>query len=179
MYEELGFMKGCVKKEDNVNVVENDAVWSTKKAQTRGTKKRAVAVAQKQNEFYYYSGFGPSWGKKRGGLEDKCTTFNARVTTTSIDTSSSRSKSRNKSSVCETSDDVGDLDVEEEDEKRVELDTSMMQAVWSCKLTPEMSESEDSDCVEDDDQGNEKEKERNVKKRGRKPIKARSLKSLM
>ncbi|KAJ9563505.1 hypothetical protein OSB04_008665 [Centaurea solstitialis] len=35
----------------------------------RRAKKRAVAVTSNRNEFYYYSGFGPSWGKKRGRWE--------------------------------------------------------------------------------------------------------------
>ncbi|KAI3796540.1 hypothetical protein L1987_39215 [Smallanthus sonchifolius] len=168
--DKLGFLKGCV-KEDNVIDLQNDAVWATnKKAQpvskSRGTKKRAVAITPKQNEFYYYSGFGPSWGRKRGGSGNKCTTFNAHhtiVTTNSGD------------SVYESSGGVGDMDVEE-DVKRVEPDTTtLMKTVWSCQVIPEK---EDFDYVGEEEK-NGKEKGKTVKKRGRKPIKARSLKSLM
>ncbi|KAL3722218.1 hypothetical protein ACJRO7_034569 [Eucalyptus globulus] len=33
--------------------------------QPRGAKNSSSSVAAKSNQFYYYSGFGPSWGKKR------------------------------------------------------------------------------------------------------------------
>ncbi|MFS8027055.1 hypothetical protein Hanom_Chr16g01494131 [Helianthus anomalus] len=155
--DKLGFMKGCVKQEDSFVDIQNDAVCADKKkAQTVskscGNKKRAVNTS-KQNEFYYYSGFGPSWGKKRG-----CTTFNAcgtNVTTSSND---------------------GDMDVDvDEGEKRVGHDTTTMKTVWSCQVVPG---EEDFDHVEQEND-KEKDKEKIVKKRGRKPIKARSLKSLM
>ncbi|KAL8227918.1 hypothetical protein R6Q57_015502 [Mikania cordata] len=163
--DKLGFMR-----EDDVNDLQNDAVWATnKKAQpvskSRGTKKRAVGITSKQNEFYYYSGFGPSWGKKRGEFGEKCTTFNACgtiVTTNSM------------SSMYETSDD-GNMDVEE-DKKGLVPDTTTMKTVWSCEVPPEK---EDFDCMEEDEPDDVKQKEKTVKKRGRKPIKARSLKSLM
>ncbi|KAJ0682647.1 hypothetical protein HanPI659440_Chr16g0649751 [Helianthus annuus] len=155
--DKLGFMKGCVKQEDSFVDIQNDAVCADKKkAQTVpkscSSKKRAVNTS-KQNEFYYYSGFGPSWGKKRG-----CTTFNAcgtHVTTSSND---------------------GDMDMDvDEGKTRVGPDTTTMKTVWSCQVVPG---EEDFDYVEQVND-KEKDKEKTVKKRGRKPIKARSLKSLM
>ncbi|XP_076907793.1 uncharacterized protein LOC143564382 [Bidens hawaiensis] len=160
--EKLGFMS----EEDNCGVdKQNDVVWSTsKKAQSfvpksRGNKKRAVAVTSKQNEFYYYySGFGPSWGKKRGG--NRCTSFNACSTTIGVG----------------GVDDVDmDMDMDMDmvkGEKWGEPDTTAMRTVWSCQEGPGVDFFAD---VEED----EKHKEKAVKKRGRKPIKERSLKSLM
>ncbi|KAK9051447.1 hypothetical protein SSX86_028074 [Deinandra increscens subsp. villosa] len=161
--DELGFM--C---EGNLIDRQNDAVWSTqKKAQcassksrdSRGTKKRAAAVTPKQNEFYYYSGFGPSWGKKRGGLGEKCTTFNACDTTTT------------SSSVYES-----DVDVEEDHKRAEPVPTMMLQTTWSGHVMPGKK---DFDFVEQDERDDGIKIEKTVKKRGRKPMKARSLKSLM
>lgn len=99
--------------------------------ETRGrprSKKRAAPSLSNPNEFYYYSGFGPWWGKKRGEV----------------------SKNMNE----ELNMPKNDL----EDDK-------------------EASSFED-DCLDEDE--DEEEKNENIgKKRGRKPIKARSLKSLM
>ncbi|XP_076950294.1 uncharacterized protein LOC143623224 [Bidens hawaiensis] len=161
--EKLGF----VSEEDNCVVdKQNDVVWSTsKKAQSsvtksRGNKKRAVAVTSKQNEFYYYSGFGPSWGKKRGG--NKCTSFNACSTTSGVDDMVHMDMDLDMDM---------DMDVVK-DEKWGEPDLTAIRTVWSCREGPGVDFFDD---VEED----EKQKEKAVKKRGRRPIKERSLKSLM
>ncbi|KAI3719466.1 hypothetical protein L6452_20365 [Arctium lappa] len=163
---------GDVMCEDHLFDLQNDAVWATGKksppvsrstagSRPRRAKKRVVAITSNPNEFYYYSGFGPSWGKKRGPVGNKCTTSNACDTVTA-----------NGGNVCETSGVDGDMGVEEV-EKRVEPDTTMMKESWSCEVGPTK---EDLDYMDEEE---DVEKGKTVKKRGRKPIKARSLKSLM
>ncbi|KAJ9563504.1 hypothetical protein OSB04_008664 [Centaurea solstitialis] len=158
---------------------QNESVWGTDKkkppspvsrstagpvgSRPRRAKKRAVAVTSNRNEFYYYSGFGPSWGKKRGPVGDKCTALNA-CDDTGI---------ANGGNVCQTSGVDGDAGVEEE-ENAQQPDTAMMTESWSCEAGPTK---EDLDYM--DEEENDGEKGKVVKKRGRKPIKARSLKSLM
>ncbi|XP_024987943.1 uncharacterized protein LOC112522859 [Cynara cardunculus var. scolymus] len=163
---------GNIMCEDHLFDLQNEAVWTTNKksppvsrsttgsagSRPRRVKKRAAAITSNPNEFYYYSGFGPSWGKKRGPVGNKCTTFNACDVVTT-----------NGSNDCETSGVDGDVGVEEE-EKWVEPDTTMIKELsWSCEAGPTK---EDVDYM-DEEEG------KVVKKRGRKPIKARSLKSLM
>lgn len=81
-------MKGDEEIVKNDNILcedQNDDIWKTSKVALKPvcgscrTKKRAVAMTSKQNDYYYYTGFGPSysWGKKRGELGNKGTTFNA------------------------------------------------------------------------------------------------------
>ncbi|KAH7849630.1 hypothetical protein Vadar_020630 [Vaccinium darrowii] len=92
-------------------------------------------------EFYYYSGFGPRWGKKRGVR------------------------------------DVPKSDSVEEEEE--EIVREIVPQHSSLSSSSSEIDSEEFDYIEDDDD-EDKEDKRNVKKRrGRKPIKARSLKSLM
>ncbi|KAL2487904.1 uncharacterized protein Fot_41196 [Forsythia ovata] len=100
----------------------------------RPRAKKAASTSSKSNpyEFYYYSGFGPRWGKKRG--------------------------ENNRSS---SSQDVP---------KNVEQEREMAQSAFS-QIDNEESEVEYEE--EDEDNGE------SGRKRARKPIKARSLKSLM
>ncbi|KZV37766.1 hypothetical protein F511_31148 [Dorcoceras hygrometricum] len=88
-------------------------------------KKRATQSLSNPYVFYYYSGFGPRWGRKRGG----------------------------------------------EVSKNIDRELNMhKEASSSCYFEDEEIEGVDED---------EKKKQEIGKKRGRKPIKARSLKSLM
>ncbi|KAI3681789.1 hypothetical protein L6452_36594 [Arctium lappa] len=128
----------------HVNELRDQAVWTSKKSRAvnassrpRQNNKRASTSPY---EFYYYTGFGPSWGKKRGSTATTSNTYNEMI-----------------------SDD--DMDIRKEMEKRFEPDVS--------EIGPTKME-----LTYDDD--NKKGKSGIIgKKRGRKPIKARSLKSLM
>ncbi|XP_073302718.1 uncharacterized protein [Primulina huaijiensis] len=105
--------------------------------ETRGrgrprSKKRSAPSLSNPNEFYYYSGFGPRWGKKRGEV----------------------SKNMNEEL------NMPNNDLEDHDQAASSL----------CDV-------EDDRLDEDDDE--EEKNEEIGKKRARKPIKARSLKSLM
>ncbi|XP_073049061.1 uncharacterized protein [Primulina eburnea] len=102
--------------------------------ETRGrprSKKRVAPSLSNPNEFYYYSGFGPWWGKKRGEVSKK---INEELNMPKNDPENDQEAS----SLCDIGDDHLDKDGDEE-EKNEEIG----------------------------------------KKRARKPIKARSLKSLM
>ncbi|KAI3741322.1 hypothetical protein L1987_58994 [Smallanthus sonchifolius] len=149
--EEIKFSKRDEKGWECGSVVKNgnQAVWTTKKkpgpAQARRAKKRPTS---NPHEFYYYSGFGPSWGKKRG------------TTTTSVGSNSNTGH--------QTSSINSDMDVQEETRNRFKPDTSKVGL----------------DYLDDHDEDEEDDREIGKveiigKKRGRKPIKERSLKSLM
>ncbi|XP_047937889.1 protein virilizer homolog [Salvia hispanica] len=101
--------------------------------------KRAPAAASSSNphEFYYYSGFGPRWGKRRG----------EEIT---------RNAETEEAAISYTGDEEFDFfaDYEDEDE-------------------------EEEDGEEEEEERRENGKEKKKKKRVRKPIKARSLKSLL
>ncbi|MFS7932397.1 putative transcription factor interactor and regulator C3H-WRC/GRF family [Helianthus anomalus] len=164
MSDEKGWQCGSVVKNGNtmcdhhITKLQDQAVWTTKKksgpgsgvatgARPRRPKKRPTTDP---HEFYYYSGFGPSWGKKRGST---CTTLNVDNKAASVASNS------NTSSIS------GDMDVQEEMGKRFEPDTSKVEPVALDNYL--------------DDEDEEIEKVFIGKKRGRKPIKERSLKSLM
>lgn len=99
----------------------------------RGSK-LASTTAVNPSEFYYYSGFGPLWGKKRGGKELKNSETKKDAVITTAESSSSY------------------------------VDNGVIHLV----------EFDD----DDEDDYNEEEDEEGTKRK-RKPIKARSLKSLM
>ncbi|KAL2236407.1 UNVERIFIED_CONTAM: hypothetical protein Sindi_0832400 [Sesamum indicum] len=106
--------------------------------QRRPRPKRASASSSSNpHEFYYYSGFGPRWGRKRGEASKKAGT---------------------------------------DASKNIEIESDLNSAVLS-----RFQEDDDTDYVEDEEEENEDEDHGNSsrKKRARKPIKARSLKSLM
>ncbi|KAK9076398.1 hypothetical protein SSX86_004732 [Deinandra increscens subsp. villosa] len=142
----------------HIKKMQNDhAVWSTKKksqpvrepvAETRArrTKKRASTSPY---EFYYYSGFGPSWGKKRGAAGSSFSSaYNEPAEVAFDDDEIKKTGSTN-----------GYTAVRKEEGTRFEPETS-----------------EVGPAHEDDD---DNKKVKTGKKRGRKPMKARSLKSLM
>lgn len=181
--DDLGFMKedeGIVKCSNNTacNIMcedhlvdpQEDAIWlnDNKKARlvskstTSHTKKWVVAKTSNPNEFYYYSGFGPSWGKKRGELGSKGTTSNAR----DADFTSNSNIYEAIGGVC----DVGNVD---EEQKRVEPDTTMKGISCSGEVLPKRR---DLDYI---DEKQDNKKQRKVAKKRRKPIKERLLKSLM
>ncbi|GKU88044.1 hypothetical protein SLEP1_g2354 [Rubroshorea leprosula] len=105
--------------------------------------KRGSTSASNPYEFYYYSGFGPSWGKRRGerggGEASKNGTKEAENNSNEIVTTQKNSRTSSFSS---------------------QID----------------DDNEEFDFIDDED---EEEYEVNGRKRMRKPVKARSLKSLM
>ncbi|XP_076906802.1 uncharacterized protein LOC143563047 [Bidens hawaiensis] len=146
--DEKGWQCGRMVKNDEtmcvhhvIDHLQNHAVWTTKKeprpvheskagSRSRQTKKRASTSPY---EFYYYSGFGPTWGKKRG------TTAGSGVS---------------------------NMDYNEP--AKVAFDDNKIK---------ETSVINDGMGICDDE--DDKERGKTGKKRGRKPMKARSLKSLM
>lgn len=93
------------------------------------------------NEYYYYSGFGPLWGKKRGGSKPE----------------SNRNDLKTESPPSYSS----QIDSPDDSDKKFEQEYQ------------HDDDEEDDDIVDEEDNGE------GAKKRSRKPIKARSLKSLM
>lgn len=108
----------------------------------------AAATSSNPNEFYYYSGFGPSWSKRRGDRNN--------------------GRGENNSAVAES----------ENVMKAQSTPASDVNAAQSVEIENNIEDDEfdyvdndeDEDANDDDDSG---------KKRMRKPVKARSLKSLM
>ncbi|GMI85914.1 MATERNAL EFFECT EMBRYO ARREST 46, EMBRYO SAC DEVELOPMENT ARREST 8 [Hibiscus trionum] len=108
---------------------------------SRRASGKGPSSASNPYEFYYYSGFGPSWGKKRRG--------------------GGKVKGINKNHM---------------EPKEVEINGSVITAQNNSALSysSQIDDNEEFDYV---DEGEEEED--SGKKRMRKPIKARSLKSLM
>ncbi|KAL3644988.1 hypothetical protein CASFOL_010168 [Castilleja foliolosa] len=107
----------------------------------RPARTKKASISSNPHEFYYYSGFGPRWGKRRG---EACNNTNA-TTDTATNSNNSGSSSKNVELEDEMSDDESDFDEYEEEE--------------------EINNRDDNNNI--------------GKKRVRKPIKERSLKSLM
>lgn len=132
----------------------------------RPRPKKPSTLSSNPNEYYYYSGFGPRWGKKRGP---------AAATKAEPYTSSGGSEaSRN---------DV-ELVVEPNTPQTNHNNASAAEENFPFPRSSRM-DIEGFDYIEDDDDDDEEEVEEDdeigqtEKKRARKPIKARSLKSLM
>lgn len=123
----------------------------SRRSRGKATKKLGSSSNSNPYEFYYYSGFGPCWGKRRGGGDRDSGNKNSREgrevgDCTIIDTLAPQNTTPSSSSSPiednhQEFDYVDEYDDEEEDD-----------------------DDEDGDCG---------------KKRMRKPVKARSLKSLM
>ncbi|KHN26945.1 hypothetical protein glysoja_031022 [Glycine soja] len=110
-------------------------------------------------EFYYYSGFGPLWGKRRGDRNGGEGSKNSSVGV-------------ENSTMVESKNGVGGAD------------DGINDNVASVEVGPSVSEMEHEgiiDYVDDDEEeeGEEEGVDDSGKKRMRKPVKARSLKSLM
>ncbi|XP_059637685.1 uncharacterized protein LOC132279665 [Cornus florida] len=110
---------------------------SEKGAAIRRRPRTKKASVSNPHEFYYYSGFGPRWGKKRGNTVE--------VANVSSDT-------------------------------KLVVEPEITTASSSHQIDDEVFDY----IEEDDDDDDDEDENRGIgKKRGRKPIKARSLKSLM
>ncbi|KAL1213595.1 hypothetical protein V5N11_000666 [Cardamine amara subsp. amara] len=139
-----------------------------KRGRPRGTGKKLAPVSTPATtnpyEFYYYSGFGPLWGRKRGGDsgEDNKIVMGG-------DEKSNENNMNKKSKSSSSSD--------EDDGKTM--------AFGSGSSSFDYVEEDYNEVVdEESDRGRKKKKEKMIMmkktiKRGRKPVKERSLKSLM
>ncbi|GMI98418.1 MATERNAL EFFECT EMBRYO ARREST 46, EMBRYO SAC DEVELOPMENT ARREST 8 [Hibiscus trionum] len=132
------------RRHDNGNNPSSNA--GNRRGRARAAKKGSAA-ASNPYEFYYYSGFGPSWGRRRGGEMRK----NMIIEGKDVENNSSAVSTQNNNTTPSSS--------------------------------SQFDNNEGFDYVDDEDDDDEEEEEENVssggKKRMRKPIKARSLKSLM
>ncbi|CAK9156744.1 unnamed protein product [Ilex paraguariensis] len=117
----------------------------------RRARPKKPSSSSNPNEFYYYSGFGPLWGKKRcPGRTEKADQLNR----------------------CSSSSNGGIMSkVVEPIEPVIEVHTATHSSSFRI-------DNDEFDYVEDDDE-EEENGDKPGKKRVRKPIKARSLKSLM
>lgn len=152
-----------VKTSDDDDQVSLSMPAPPKRGRPRGTGKKPSAAVPLTNpyEFYYYSGFGPRWGRKRGGSD------NEKI----VISDNKKSRSRSSSSSSSSSDEEGDKtaafgggSVSFDGFDYVEDDYDLM------------------DQESDHERKKKKEKMIMMKKtmkRGRKPVKERSLKSLM
>ncbi|XVF22509.1 hypothetical protein REPUB_Repub12eG0178700 [Reevesia pubescens] len=154
-------LKSCNNSFDSGN---NPSSLTSKKAEKNnkvnvGSRRGRARAAMKGSssasnpyQFYYYSGFGPRWGKRRGGGSDRATgeiSKNCIIEAKEVENNSSAITNQNNTTPSSSS----QIDNNEEFDY-VEYD-------------------EEDDFEEDDENGD------SGKKRMRKPIKARSLKSLM
>lgn len=129
-----------------------------KRGRPRGSGKKAPApTATNPHEFYYYSGFGPRWGRKRGGSgEEKIGNLESGDNNMIMSQKSSSGSAEESDKTAA----FGDVNSSFDGFDYME---------------------EDYDVVgQDSDHARKKKKNDTVmKKKGRKPVKERSLKSLM
>lgn len=141
------------------------AASGVRRSRPRAAKK-APAATSNPYEFYYYSGFGPLWGKRRGdrngGLSNK-NEAKVKGGENSTITEANGATIQSSTSPCSSSqidNEAFDYAEDDDDEEKEE----------------EEDEDEDDDDYDDEvEEGNGE----SGKKRTRKPVKARSLKSLM
>jgi len=131
-----------------------------KRGRPRGSGKKVSAPALKNPyEFYYYSGFGPRWGRKRGGSDDEKMVINDSKKSRSSASSSSDEDGHKTAAFGGGSVSFDEFDFVDEDYDVMEQDQGS-------------------------DHGRKKKNEKMIMmkktmKKGRKPVKERSLKSLM
>ncbi|XVF80105.1 hypothetical protein PTKIN_Ptkin15bG0043700 [Pterospermum kingtungense] len=143
-------LKSCNKSSDNGNNIssmtsKNDnnqlLQGSCRRGRARVAKKGSSSAASNPYEFYYYSGFGPLWGKRRGGSDNR----------------------------------AGEISKNKDVENNSSAITTQHNTTPSS--SSQIDNNEEFDYVDDDEE--DEENGDSGKKRMRKPIKARSLKSLM
>ncbi|GAB4844508.1 hypothetical protein Ancab_037887 [Ancistrocladus abbreviatus] len=123
----------------------------------RGRPRKTPVVATNPNEFYYYSGFGPRWGKKRGGSNSSKAELEKIVETEGNDNTSGVVAGASTSSSSQD-----------------RFDNIVMESVEELDYIDDEDDEEEIGGGAGGGDGGEL-----CRKRGRKPIKARSLKSLM
>ncbi|XP_027336741.1 putative uncharacterized protein DDB_G0289263 [Abrus precatorius] len=139
----------------------NSSGYANKKAVTAGNRRVKTRSAKKPPssnpyEFYYYSGFGPLWGKRRGDRNGE---------------GSKNSVGGGENSTMVESEDVVDApsDVVDDNNNSNNNDNNVCASEMDNGEFDYVDDDEEEDVNEDD----------GGKKRMRKPVKARSLKSLM
>lgn len=149
----------------------------------------AAATAPNPYEFYYYSGFGPQWGKRRGGHRSSSSATaaaGAKISHESEDTTTTATAFETPGSSSTTH--MYMMSEDEEDFHHSSNNNSNGKMKMKCANTKDngvdlldsVADGE-IDYIEDDDDDDD-EDERGLYgsgRRARKPIKARSLKSLM
>lgn len=155
----------------------------------RRPRPRKPATSSNPYEFYYYSGFGPRWGRKRGseaaGRTGRTTTAVVKQepyssspesgsTGSSSDTSST---SKNTTIIEDAADNEGP---KASDSTTTTPEPKILKvSAFSEFVNQGIDYVEDGEDDEDYDDDDDEENGEIGKKRARKPIKARSLKSLM
>ncbi|KAK8693542.1 hypothetical protein V6N13_071120 [Hibiscus sabdariffa] len=137
-------LKSCA--HDNGN--DPSSLTSKKAGNRRGRAragKKGPSAALNPYEFYYYSGFGPSWGRRRGGSSEM--RKNIIVEGKDVENNSSAVTTQNNNTTS------------------------------SLSSSSQFDNNEEFDYIDDDE--DEENVDSGGKKRMRKPVKARSLKSLM
>ncbi|XP_028769315.1 growth-regulating factor 3-like [Neltuma alba] len=132
------------------------------RAAKRASSSSSSSAASNPYEFYYYSGFGPLWGKRRGDRNGE-------------GSNNHRSKNEQLKGVENST----ITEAEEANEETTQNTSSPSRSSSSSQM-----DNEEFDYGMDDDEEDEEDEEEGAngdsgKKRMRKPVKARSLKSLM
>lgn len=145
-------------------------------------KKPTAASSSNPYEYYYYSGFGPRWGKKRGAVATK---------RAELSTSSGGGSEESKNDVelvaepntpynnNNNNTNRNNAPVAAEAETETEAEEETFSFSRSSRMDIEGFDYIEDDEDDDDDYEEDHEIGQTEKKRARKPIKARSLKSLM
>lgn len=134
---------------------------------SRGARPKYPASSSNPYEYYYYSGFGPRWGKKRGAASAAA----AAAAASPIPTPPAMKEERCTSHDTNHSTSIIEADANDGLNPRTKSSLSIDEQVFD-----DDDDYEDEEYDDDDDDENG---EIMGRKRGRKPIKARSLKSLM
>jgi len=137
----------------------------------------AVAAAANPYEFYYYSGFGPQWGKRRGGDKSSSLATTAAKNHECEDITARLETPGSSSTTQMMSEDEEDF---HDDDNNNNNDGKMK---WTNKdngvdMLDGVADGE-LDYIEDDEDDEDERELYGSGRRARKPIKARSLKSLM
>ncbi|KAL5766245.1 hypothetical protein ACOSP7_016862 [Xanthoceras sorbifolium] len=159
----LHLLQSCNSRSTPKNVlsVRKSKNATVRHGQTRAAKKVSTSASNPYDDFYYYTGFGPYRGKNRGeiggGEANK---------TMEGSTGQNNNFSDDKQVIC-----IGDEVDNNKDEKNDEVDNN------KDEKNDEVAHMDKKNNEVADDDGNKK--DNNRRKRKRKPVKARSLLSIM
>ncbi|XP_027163125.1 uncharacterized protein LOC113763496 [Coffea eugenioides] len=147
---------------------------SVKKSESgRRARPKKPASSSNPYEFYYYSGFGPRWGKKRGAAAAATVAAMKEEPYTSHDSSSENTSSRNNNSSIIEVDAAEGPNTPEPSVKSSPFTSQFHKQVLDYVEDDDEDDYDNYSKLDDDENGEM------GRKRARKPIKARSLKSLM
>ncbi|OMO78791.1 hypothetical protein CCACVL1_14097 [Corchorus capsularis] len=130
----------------NKKAEKNNQLTGSRRGRARAARRGSSSAASNPYEFYYYSGFGPLWGKRRGGGSDRAGEISKNIEAKDVENNSSAITTQNNTTPSSSS---------------------------------QIDNNEEFDYVDDEDDEEDDENGDSGKKRMRKPVKARSLKSLM